>query len=117
MPVPSASIPRPWRRWSRYQWPGNIRELENTIERIVILSHGDEIEVADLPAEVRAGTGTRDRIPSGFLLPDDGIDLEEVELDLVRQALDRTGANVPKAAKLLGLTAKTLEARMQRLGL
>jgi transcriptional regulator with GAF, ATPase, and Fis domain len=43
--------------------------------------------------------------------------LEEVELELVRQALDRSGANVPKAAKLLGLTAKTLEARMQRFGL
>ena len=43
--------------------------------------------------------------------------LEEVELDLVRQALERSGSNVPKAAKLLGLTSKTLEARMQRFGL
>ena len=102
---------------ARYSWPGNIRELENTIERIVILSHGDEIGVADLPAEVRAGLNSRDRAAGGFTLPEDGIDLEEVELDMVRQALDRTGANVPKAAKLLGLTAKTLEARMQRLGL
>jgi len=101
----------------RYPWPGNIRELENTIERIVILSHGDEIGVADLPAEVRAGVSPSDRPATGFMLPDDGVDLEEVELDLVRQALDRTGASVPKAAKLLGLTAKTLEARMQRLGL
>jgi transcriptional regulator with PAS, ATPase and Fis domain len=102
---------------ARYSWPGNIRELENTIERIIILSHGDEIGVADLPAEVRAGLSSRDRAVSGFQLPEDGIDLEEVELELVRQALDRTGANVPKAAKLLGLTAKTLEARMQRFGL
>jgi len=102
---------------ARYQWPGNIRELENTIERIVILSHGDEIEPSDLPGEVRAGLGGGDRIATGFTLPEDGVDLEEVELDLVRQALDRSGANVPKAAKLLGLTSKTLEARMQRLGL
>jgi two-component system response regulator AtoC len=102
---------------ARYSWPGNIRELENTIERIIILSHGDEIGVTDLPAEVRAGLNARDRAPSGFVLPEEGIDLEEVELDMVRQALDRAGANVPKAAKLLGLTAKTLEARMQRLGL
>jgi two-component system, NtrC family, response regulator AtoC len=101
----------------KYPWPGNIRELENTIERIVILSHGDEIGVADLPAEVRAGVSPADRPATGFALPDDGVDLEEVELDLVRQALDRTGSSVPKAAKLLGLTAKTLEARMQRLGL
>ena len=102
---------------ARYQWPGNIRELENTIERIIILSHGDEIELSDLPGEVRAGLGGIDRASSGFTLPEDGVDLEEVELDLVRQALDRAGSVVPKAAKLLGLTAKTLEARMQRLGL
>jgi len=101
----------------KYPWPGNIRELENTIERIVILSHGDEIGVPDLPAEVRAGVSPADRPATGFALPDDGVDLEEVELDLVRQALDRTGGSVPKSAKLLGLTAKTLEARMQRLGL
>jgi len=102
---------------ARYSWPGNIRELENTIERIIILSHGDEIGISDLPAEVRAGLNARDRAGSGFMLPEEGIDLEEVELDMVRQALDRTGANVPKSAKLLGLTTKTLEARMQRLGL
>jgi two-component system, NtrC family, response regulator AtoC len=101
----------------KYPWPGNIRELENTIERIVILSHEDDIGVGDLPAEVRAGVPLADRVATGFLLPEEGVDLEEVELDLVRQALDRTGGSVPKAAKLLGLTAKTLEARMQRLGL
>ncbi len=99
-----------------YQWPGNIRELENTIERMVILSHGDEITVDDLPAEVRSGYGALART-SGFQLPDDGIDIEEVEMDLVKQALDRTGGSAPKAAKLLGLTTKTLEARMQRFGL
>ncbi len=100
-----------------YSWPGNIRELENTIERIVILSHGDEIRVEDLPSEVRAASGAAVRSSCIFALPDDGVDLEEVELDLVRQALDRAGGNVPKAAKLLGLTTKTLEARMKRLGL
>jgi two-component system, NtrC family, response regulator AtoC len=100
-----------------YPWPGNIRELENTIERIVILSHDDEIGVGDLPAEVRAGVPPSDRVATGFALPEDGVDLEEVELDLVRQALDRTGGSVPKSAKLLGLTSKTFEARMQRLGL
>jgi len=100
-----------------YQWPGNIRELENTIERIVILSHGDEIGVEDLPAEVRTGACAIERGVGGFMLPEDGVSLEEVELDLVRQALERTGGNAPKAAKLLGLTTKTLEARMQRLGL
>ena len=97
--------------------PGNIRELENTIERIVILTHGDEFQPSDLPAEVRAGSSPAERQDSGFTLPEEGVSLEEVELDLVRQALDRSGSSVPKAAKLLGMTAKTLEARMQRLGL
>ena len=100
-----------------YQWPGNIRELENTIERIVILSKGDVIGPDELPAEVRSGQHLHVASPSEFSLPDEGCDLEEVELGLIRQALARTGSNVPKTAKLLGLTQKTLQARMERFGL
>jgi len=100
-----------------YQWPGNVRELENTVERVAILSHGDEIGVEDLPAEVRAGTVYCGPDARHVVLPEAGLDLEEVELDLVRQALDRAGGSTPKAAKLLGLTTKTLEARMNRFGL
>jgi transcriptional regulator with GAF, ATPase, and Fis domain len=100
-----------------YQWPGNIRELENTIERILILAHEEEIGLADLPGEVRTGLVACRVTSAGIELPDDGVDLEEVELDLVRQALDRTGGSKAKAAKLLGLTPKTMEARMTRLGL
>ncbi len=100
-----------------YSWPGNVRELENTIERILILAHGDEVVLSDLPAEVRLGDASCRSGSSSFELPEKGLDLEEVELDLVRQALDRAGGSVPKAAKLLGLTPKTLEARMSRLGL
>jgi DNA-binding NtrC family response regulator len=100
-----------------YPWPGNIRELENTIERVTILSHGPMIELADLPAEVRLGVGACDVGPRCFALPEEGVDLEEVELDLLRQALERTAGNRPKAAKLLGLTTKTLEARIDRFGL
>jgi two-component system response regulator AtoC len=99
-----------------YPWPGNIRELENTIERIVILAPGDEIGIEDLPSEVRAGAYSPTAKPA-FLLPEDGVDIEEVEMDLVRQALERGGKNVAKAAKLLGLTPKTLEARMSRFGM
>lgn len=101
----------------QYKWPGNIRELENTIERIVILSHGEDVGVADLPVEVRLGPVASRAGSTAITLAEDGCDLEEVELDLVRQALDRAGGSTPKAAKLLGLTTKTLEARMSRLGL
>ncbi len=100
-----------------YRWPGNIRELENTIERILILAPGDVVTLADLPAEVRLGASSCESSQTGMSLPEEGCDLEEVELDLVRQALSRAGGNAPKAAKLLGLTTKTLEARMNRLGL
>ncbi|MRS11617.1 MAG: sigma-54-dependent Fis family transcriptional regulator [Actinobacteria bacterium] len=100
-----------------YQWPGNVRELENTIERVVILSHEPVITSDDLPAEVRAGLASCDAGVRPFALPDAGVDLEEVELDLVRQALERAGGSLPQAAKLLGLTTKTLEARMDKFGL
>ncbi len=102
---------------AQYSWPGNIRELENTVERIVILSRGSEIGLDDLPSEVRAGSGAARPAARGFALPEGGLDLEEVELELVRQALDRVGGSMPKAAKLLGLTVRTLEARMVRFGL
>jgi two-component system response regulator AtoC len=99
-----------------YAWPGNIRELENTIERVVILVAGDEIGVQDLPFEVRAGALSATAVPL-FVLPEEGADLEEIEMDLIRQALERSAGNLSKAAKLVGLTPKTLEARMQRFGL
>ena len=57
------------------------------------------------------------RSAAGFALPEEGVDLEEVELDLVRQALDRAGGNVPKAAKLLGLTARHSRLACRRFGL
>ncbi|TLM80351.1 MAG: sigma-54-dependent Fis family transcriptional regulator [Actinobacteria bacterium] len=100
-----------------YSWPGNIRELENTIERIVILSRDDEIVIGDLPGEVRAGAPAVRTGVKGFALPDEGIDLEEVELGLVRQALERSGGSVAAAAKLLGLTPATLRVRMDRWGI
>ncbi len=102
---------------SAYPWPGNIRELENTIERIVILSPGEKIGVDDLPSEVRAGVAPTANRTHPFELPEEGLDLEEVEMDLLRQAMERAGGSATKAAKLVGLTTKTLEARIRRLGL
>jgi two-component system NtrC family response regulator len=101
----------------RYPWPGNIRELENTIERIVILSASDEVGLDDLPAEVRSGTAPSASKTHGFELPEEGIDLEEVEMHFIEQALERASGNAAKAAKLVGMSARTFEARSQRLGL
>jgi DNA-binding NtrC family response regulator len=100
-----------------YPWPGNIRELENTIERIVILSAGDVVGIDDLPTEVRIGAAPTSMRGKGFELPEGGLDLDEVEMHFLEQALERSGGNIPKAAKLVGLTPKTFEGRSQRFGL
>ena len=101
----------------QYAWPGNVRELENTIERILILSQNDEIGVAELPGEVRVGVKGSTIESTTFQLPEDGVDFDSVEFDLVKQALDRSEGDIQKAAALLGLTSDRFEARMERFGL
>ncbi len=101
-----------------YEWPGNVRELRNVIERAMILCEGDEILTADLPAEI---AGPRSSTPSGesftFQLPEAGVSLEEVERELVRQALDLTRGNQTRAARLLALTRDELRYRVKKFGL
>ena len=93
-----------------YGWPGNIRELRNLIERAMLLQSGDLLEPEQfLPSESLA--------PRLFDLPAEGIDLEELENDLVTQALERTGGNRTRAAELLGLTRHQIHYRLQKLRL
>jgi len=84
-------------------WPGNVRELENTIERAVIHSPDGRIDVAHLvvPAQTE---GEKDEVDSNIMLPPEGIDLEMLERNVVKQALAAAGNNQSRAAKLLGLT-------------
>jgi DNA-binding NtrC family response regulator len=107
----------------RYHWPGNVRELENLIERLTVLTRGDEITVADLPPRVRSGD-----VPGGDGWPaapprlsDEGIDLvktlEEIEDRLIAEALRRAAGNKSHAAKLLGLNRTTLVEKLKRKGL
>ena len=103
-----------------HDWPGNIRTLENAIERAVLLSDGPEIRADDLPPKVRrAAQQTRAGVSRP--LPDTGIDLrqavQEYENDMIRQALDRTGGNKNRAAQLLGLNRTTLVEMLKRKGL
>ena len=98
-----------------YDWPGNVRELENVIERMVVLGRSDRLTPDGVPAGIRsAGT---DKDGAGFGLPPGGINLEALEIDLIRQALEREGGNQTRAAKALGLTRNTLLYRMQKYGL
>lgn len=94
-----------------YKWKGNIRELQNIIERCVILSWGNEITEDLLPEDIKGALSTVD---SNYVLPDEGILLEEVERNLIIQALERTELNQTKAAKLLGITRHTLLYRLEK---
>jgi len=98
-----------------YPWPGNIRELENTIERLAIVSPGPVLEVKDLPLELVNPQGSMPT--ANIVLPSEGINLEELEKDLLEQALHLAQGNKTRAAKLLGLTRHTLLYRLEKFGL
>src|SRR5260370_11026318 len=98
-----------------YGWPGNVRQLESAIERAILLCEGDMITIDDLPSEVRQETGAA--TTGGFKLPAEGINFEEVEKNLILQAMDQTDYNITKAAKLLGLTFRTLQYRLEKFGI
>jgi DNA-binding NtrC family response regulator len=97
-----------------YAWPGNVRELRNVFERALILEDADEIRPEHLPPEIRgappapAGAGP----PVG--LPPEGLCIEEVERELIQQAIARTGGNVSRAAQLLGLSRGALRYRLEK---
>jgi len=102
-----------------YDWPGNVRELENTIQRAIALGRDSEITTEDLVIKMRTGT------PAAALMtkdmPPEGIDLEARLIDLERTyiltALERTGYNVTRAAKLLNTSFRSLRYRISKLGI
>jgi two-component system, NtrC family, response regulator PilR len=117
MPITDSAM----RLLNRYDWPGNVRQLQAVLQRAVLLSDGHRIDDTDLPIEVRfstlppcepetvAANGTR-----RFLLPPEGLDLEAVERDFLLQAMEMSGWVIAKAAKLLGLSYRTLQYRLEK---
>jgi two-component system NtrC family response regulator len=104
--------PRVIHHLSKGRWAGNIRELENAIERLVVLAVGQEITEADLPDELRASPDGRD---SFFLeLPEEGISLEGVERELLLRALEKFNWNQTQAARYLDISRRTLIYRMEK---
>jgi two-component system response regulator AtoC len=96
-----------------YDWPGNIRELKNVIERSVILECEETLLVENLPRELIDRTvGTAG--PLNFRLPPEGIDIEDVERELIRQALEMADGNQSQAARLLNLGIDALRYRMKK---
>jgi transcriptional regulator with PAS, ATPase and Fis domain len=106
------------RRLMSFSWPGNVRQLENAVERAVALSAGrTQIDVGDLPTEVQKAQETA--LTSAVTLPEDGLDLDafiaDIERDLIQRSLERTGGNKGKAARLLNLKRTTLVEKLKRL--
>ena len=115
----------------RYSWPGNVRELRNVIERVMILEDGDMITTAYLPRDLVADATEPAPIARGaddspsqvnppvagplVPLPEEGVPLDEVEMSLVRQALERSGGNQTRAAELLGISRGQLRYRLKKL--
>ncbi len=104
-----------------YAWPGNIRELENVMERAVLFSDGARITERDLSPEVRGGASVRPAPPAD--LSSDGLKEQvkaataRLERQIIERALDQTGGNVTHAARLLKLSRKGLQLKMKELGL
>lgn len=117
----SSIAPEALAAFRSYEWPGNVRELRNVIERAMILEDSDEITTKYLPrglaADSRAGSESRReaRTTDHVRLPADGLSLEDVEMSLVRQALERSGGNQTKAAELLDISRDQLRYRMKKL--
>jgi len=100
----------------KYQWPGNVQELRNFCERMVLLLPGKRIGAENLPAEM---TAKKESAANGSVinLPVGGLDLSQLEQNLIRQALDNTRGNRSRAARLLGITRDKLNYRIKKYAL
>jgi DNA-binding NtrC family response regulator len=106
----------------RYEWPGNVRELRNVIERAMILEDEETITTKYLPRGLAGESQTRNeagvdgaKSTAQFRLPADGVSLDEVEMSLVSQAIERSGGNQTKAAELLDISRDQLRYRLKKL--
>lgn len=101
-----------------YAWPGNIRELKNLVERFVVLENAEIIRPEHLPKWIfGAGIATDQSPTDKYILPDTGISLEDVEKDLILQALEKSNSNKSQAAKLLNISYDTLRYQVKKHGL
>ncbi len=97
---------------SAYDWPGNIRELRNLVERMVVLARGKILDIADIPAQVREKASG-----GGEVKIDAELTVDEMEKRMIIQALDKTGGNRTKAAEKLGISRRTLHRKLNEYGI
>jgi two-component system NtrC family response regulator len=100
-----------------YSWPGNVRELRNLIERAVLLAESADLEPSDFETAHTLRAPTEPGGGRGVELPEQGLDIEEVEKKLVMLALERTRGNQTRAAALLGLHRDQIRYRIEKFGL
>jgi len=99
-----------------YDWPGNVRELENTIERAVVMSRDEEIGIEDLSfVRGKVGESDRRRVLDEFL--NSRLSLDELERTYIQRGLERAEGNQSRAAKMLGVSRRTLQYRAEKHGL
>jgi DNA-binding NtrC family response regulator len=98
----------------KYHWPGNIRELQNTVERCLILRQGDVIDEMDLKLPGPPASTAEVTLPT---IPDEGLSLEEFEKELITKALEKSGGNRSEAARLLKIPRHVLIYRLEKFGL
>ncbi len=101
----------------RHPWKGNVRELENTLERVLILRDSDTIRLEDLPDKIRRPAATVGNGGFTFTFPPEGVGLEEAERALILEALRRSGWNQSRAARLLRVPRHILLYRMEKFGI
>ena len=99
-----------------YEWPGNVRELRNIIERAIILENEETLMLEHLPRELISKTGDIASGPMNLRIPPEGIDIEDVERELIRQALEVSDGNQSKAAQKLSLGIDAFRYRMKKFG-
>ena len=117
-PSPLTVSQEAMRRLMAFHWPGNVRQLENIIERALAFCAGrSQIDVGELPAEIQQSQEVA--LSSPVTLPEEGLDLDafiaEVERELIQLSLERTGGNKGQAARLLNLKRTTLVEKLKRI--
>jgi DNA-binding NtrC family response regulator len=104
------------RVFKNYQWKGNVRELRNVIERASILEDGEYITLNHLPADMLSDEIMQMNAGPAFVLPESGISLDELEFELAKQAYERTGGNLTRAARLLDISRDQLRYKLRKGG-
>ncbi|MDE0042209.1 MAG: sigma-54 dependent transcriptional regulator, partial [Candidatus Poribacteria bacterium] len=112
---PKLVTPRALSALRQYDWPGNVRQLENYLHRIFVLSENEAIDLEDLPLDISGGATPL--VDFQVEIPEQGVSLEDIMKEYICVALTKTNGNQTKAAELLGISRRRLQNRIQNYGI